>query len=291
MFIASYSDYLTFERRFSPHTVGAYLHEVTKLAEFLDQIGESFDSVAYAHLRSYFADMLETGQAPSSVNRSISALRTYFNYLLRENHITQNPARDLKALRIPRRLPVVLPPESLDQLLDEHETFPNGFEGQRDRLVLEFLYGTGVRLAELLQIRVDQIDFYAKQVIVFGKRNKERLLPLTDHLIRQIRIYLELRAAAGFDHARLFLTNKGTEAYPRLIHRIVHKYLSQVSNQRKRSPHVLRHTFATAMLDNGADLHAIKELLGHAGLSATQVYTHNSAERLKSIYNQAHPRA
>lgn len=291
MVLDRYIDYLTSERRFSPHTIEGYKKEVLQLEKYLKQTGESMDSVDHFYLRNYFAEMLESGAHPNTVNRSLSALRTYFNFLRREKLIPTNPATDIKALKKPRKLPVVVDAGSLSGLLDRDDVFPPGFTGMRDRLVLEFLFGTGVRLSELLSIHKDAIDFYGKQVQVIGKHNKQRLIPLSETLIQQLTEYVKARDAMKCDHTYLFVTDKGTAAYPKLIYRIVYKYLSMVSQQRKRSPHVLRHTFATAMLDNGADLNAIKELLGHAGLSATQVYTHNSAERLKSIYNQAHPRA
>lgn len=291
MFLDRFIEHLQFEKRYSPHTAGAYELEVRKLEAYLAEIQESVDSVTYHQLRTYFAGLLEAGYQAVTVNRCRSALRTYFNYLKREGVIASNPVLEIKALKKPRKLPVVVETAPLGQLLDASDVFPEGFAGLRDRLVLEMLFGTGVRLAELIRIGVQDLDFYAGQMSILGKRNKQRILPLTDHLIRLIGSYLEERDKLVAGHSFLLVTDRGKPAYPMQIYRIVHHYLSLFSTQEKRSPHVLRHTFATAMLENGADLNTIKELLGHASLAATQVYTHNTVERLKKIYNQAHPRA
>ncbi len=291
MFLDRFIEHLQFEKRYSPHTAGAYELEVRKLEAYLAEIQESVDSVTYHQLRTYFTGLLEAGYQAVTVNRCRSALRTYFNYLKREGVIASNPVLEIKALKKPRKLPVVVETAPLGQLLDASDVFPEGFAGLRDRLVLEMLFGTGVRLAELIRIGVQDLDFYAGQMSILGKRNKQRILPLTDHLIRLIGSYLEERDKLVAGHSFLLVTDRGKPAYPMQIYRIVHHYLSLFSTQEKRSPHVLRHTFATAMLENGADLNTIKELLGHASLAATQVYTHNTVERLKKIYNQAHPRA
>ena len=291
MFLDRFIAHLEVEKRYSHHTVGAYVLEVRKLEAFLNQIQESFTTVTYFHLRQYFADLFASGQQASSINRARSAISTFFNFLIREGVVTQNPVSAIKALKKPRKLPAVVAADDLGQLLDESSIFPPGFAGLRDRLVLEFLYGTGVRLTELLGIQVKDIDSYAKQVTVLGKRNKQRIIPLSNHLITLIHEYLEARQQLLPNTNALIVTNLGNPAYSVFIYRLVKQYLSIVSKQSKRSPHVLRHTFATVMLENGADLNAIKELLGHANLAATQVYTHNSVDRLKKIYNQAHPRA
>lgn len=291
MFLDRFIEHLQFEKRYSPHTVGAYRLEVQKLEKFLNDIDESFASVNYHHLRTYFAGLLESGFQASSVNRSRSALRTFYHFLKREGEVAANPVLEIKALKKPHKLPVVVPSGPLGQLLESDDIFPEGLAGMRDRLVLELLFGTGIRLSELIGIQVRDIDFYSAQVSIMGKRSKQRFVPLTPHLIKLLDIYTREREKARPAHTNLLLTDKGKPTYPAQIYRIVHHYLSFLSTQQKRSPHVLRHTFATVMLENGADLNAIKELLGHASLAATQVYTHNSVERLKKIYEQAHPRA
>ena len=292
MFLDHYINYLLFEKRFSSHTVEAYQFEVRQFEEFLNKVNESVKSVDYHQLRTYFSTLLEQGRHPNSVNRSLSALKTYYHFLMREGVVHNDPIVGVKALRKPRKLPTTVSANSLSVMLDAEGVFGADFAGIRDRLVMELLFGTGIRLSELLSIRMEDVDLYKEQILIHGKRNKQRLVPLTSSLTKLLREYVALRESLPEGQSNvLVLTDRGKDAYAKLIYRIVQKYLALVSTQSQRSPHVLRHTFATAMLENGADLNAIKELLGHASLSATQVYTHNSAERLKKIYQQAHPRA
>ncbi|HBI89500.1 MAG TPA: integrase, partial [Sphingobacterium sp.] len=226
-------------------------------------------------------------------NRSMSSMRTYFKFLQREECIAKNPMTLIKALKTAKKLPVVVEKEKLVRLLDQMGQEQDGFESCRDYMVMELLFGTGIRLAELLKIKEQDIDFFNKNILILGKRNKERLVPINNLLLKELKNYLQQKATQFVDtnNSLLIVTKEGKPAYAKLIYAIVHRQLTLISTQGKRSPHILRHTFATALLDNGADLNAIKELLGHAGLAATQVYTHNSAERLKSIYKQAHPKA
>jgi integrase/recombinase XerC len=228
-----------------------------------------------------------------SVNRKIATLRKYFKFLLREGVITHNPASKLQSPKIIKHLPVVVEDEKLSAMLNDLDIFTNDFAGVRDKLIVEILFGTGIRLAELVGLKEQDVNFYDGMIKVLGKRNKERIIPINNELKILLQRYSELKKSENFDNNSLTLivTNKGTEAYPKFIYLIVQRYLSHISTQDKKSPHVLRHTFATSLLNRGADLNAIKELLGHANLSATQVYTHNSVERLKSIYKQAHPKA
>ena len=207
--------------------------------------------------------------------------------------ITINPASKINTPKIPKNLPVVVEDGKLTRMLDDLNTFTDDFAGLRDKLIIEMLFGTGMRLAELLGIKHDDIDVYEGTVKVLGKRNKQRIIPLNTELRQLVARYVELKKNQNFNNNSLILivTNKGADAYPKFVYLTVQKYLTYISTQNKRSPHVLRHTFATSLLNNGADLNAIKELLGHANLSATQIYTHNSVERLKSIYKLAHPKA
>jgi len=285
--------FIQYEKRYSDHTIAAYSHEISRFLAYLETHDLKVDVVTHRDARSYLAALLEGGQSPTSINRTLSALRTYYKFLLREGSVTQNPFVLVKALKTPKKLPVVVDKEKLSALLDAEGVFPDSFEGVRDKTVIELLFGTGIRLSELLQIRVEHIDFYNQNILIFGKRNKERLVPLNETLMKQLQLYINEKKTQQFDNIStdLIVTKEGKRAYPSLIYDIVKRYLGVITSQQKKSPHVLRHTFATALLDNGADLNAIKELLGHAGLAATQVYTHNSVERLKSIYKQAHPKA
>ncbi|MCW8313550.1 tyrosine-type recombinase/integrase [Sphingobacterium sp. InxBP1] len=285
--------FLQIEKRYSEHTVIAYRHELDMFRDFLTAEGLEVKDVVYRDLRHYFAQMMEGGKNASSVNRSMSSLRTYFKFLQREDYIVKNPMTLIKALKTAKKLPVVVERDKLVRLLDHMEQQQEDFESCRNYIVMELLFGTGIRLAELLKIKEQDIDFFNKKILILGKRNKERLVPINDVLLKELKNYLQQKATqfVDTDNSLLIVTKEGKPAYAKLIYDIVHKHLTLISTQGKRSPHILRHTFATALLDNGADLNAIKELLGHAGLAATQVYTHNSAERLKSIYKQAHPKA
>ncbi|MGK6352895.1 tyrosine-type recombinase/integrase [Parapedobacter sp. DT-150] len=293
MFVDRFISFIRFEKRYSEHTSTAYSYEIRRYTDYLAAHQLDIDQVTHRQARAYLATLLAGGHHPRSVNRSLSALRTYYHFLMREAVVPQNPFALIKAMKTPKKLPVVVDQQKLASLLDREDTFADTFEGLRDKTVIELLFGTGIRLSELLQIREEHIDFYNQNILIFGKRNKERLVPLNQTLAGLLQGYIKEKKKQQFDNNSpyLIVTKEGKKAYPKLIYDIVTRYLGAISTQQKKSPHVLRHTFATALLDNGADLNAIKELLGHAGLAATQVYTHNSVERLKSIYKQAHPKA
>ncbi|MGN5953586.1 tyrosine-type recombinase/integrase [Sphingobacterium lactis] len=293
MYKDRFINFLKFEKRYSSHTITAYSLELDNLLQFIEKDGIPFEEVDYKFLRYYFSTMREQGKEASSVNRAISSIKSYYKFLVREELLSKNPSSLLKALKTPKKLPVVVEQEKMLKLLEQMDAEAEDFEDRRDFIVLELLFGTGIRLAELLKIKENDIDFYNKKILILGKRSKERFVPIHMTLLEELKKYLQEKKATSFQNnsAELIVTKEGKPAYPKLIYSIVKKYLSRITSQQKRSPHVLRHSFATTLLDNGADLNAIKELLGHAGLSATQVYTHNSAERLKSIYKQAHPKA
>lgn len=292
MFLERFIQYIQHEKRYSAHTVTAYRHDLEQFYAFL---GTSIQlhEISHHDIRNWVVALMDDKQSPRTVNRKIATLRKYFKFLVQESLIEVNPASRVQTPKIAKQLPVVVEDEKLSHLLDDDGVFTNNFNGQRDKLVIELLFGTGIRLAELLGIRETDYDVSGGTIKVLGKRNKERLVPVNVQLKKMIAEYLQLKKSKFFDNNSLTLvvTNKGADAYPKLIYLIVHKYLSAISTQQKKSPHVLRHTFATTLLNKGADLNAIKELLGHANLSATQIYTHNSVERLKSIYKLAHPKA
>ncbi len=288
-----FEQYLTAERRFSKHTIKAYLDDLSQFLSFLEEeYGISgMDDVDHRNIRNWVVHLVtENNLSSRSVNRKLSALKTYFKFLIREQIITSDPMAKVIAPKTEKRLPEFVDEKSMLQL-ESKEVFDDSLEGKRDRLVIELFYQTGMRRAEMINIDLKDIDLPGKSLVVTGKRNKQRIVPLSAHIIKVMRVYLSERNELFGDSGRLILTSKGKPAYPELIYRIVRSYLSMVTTITKKSPHVLRHTFATHMLNNGADLNTIKELLGHANLSATQVYTHNTFEKLKSIYNQAHPRA
>lgn len=295
MFLARFIQYIKFEKRYSPHTVSAYQSDLDQFFKFLNFPEETIThpaEITYQHIRSWMVELMSDKTA-RSVNRKIATLRKYFKFLLREGLIVNNPASKIQSPKTVKHLPVVVEDARLSAMLNDNEVFSDDFEGLRDKLVMEILFGTGMRLAELVTLKDDGINIYEGTLKVLGKRNKERIIPINQELKLLLVKYLDLKKSQLFDNnsATLIVTNKGAAAYPKFIYLIVQKYLSYISTQNKKSPHVLRHTFATSLLNRGADLNAIKELLGHANLSATQVYTHNSVERLKSIYKQAHPKA
>ncbi|MCZ4222020.1 tyrosine-type recombinase/integrase [Pedobacter rhodius] len=294
MLLNSFLTYLSHEKRYSQHTVTSYQAD---LLQFQDYILKTFEldvlEIKHTHVRSFMVDLMENKSSENTINRKISALRSFYKFLFREGKIGQNPMLLIKAPKIPKRLPVFVETQKLDNLLDSKEFFNEGFNSKRDHLVIELLFGTGIRLAELIGLKDTDVDFYSNTIKVLGKRNKERIVPVNKQLISQLNSYIELKKLQNFNNnfPNLIVTNTGTAAYPKLIYRIVSSYLNLVSTNDKRSPHVLRHSYATSLLNAGADLNAIKMLLGHASLAATQVYTHNSIERLKTIYKQAHPKA
>jgi len=296
MFTARFIQYLKFEKRSSAHTVSAYQSDLQQFYTFLAQqhtTEPAPDEITHHDIRSWIVSMMDEQLSSRSVSRKIATLRKYFKFLLQEKVITHNPAAKIQSPKLSKQLPTVVETAPLNQLLDSQDIFTNDFSGQRDRLIIELLFGTGIRLSELVGLVESDYNPYEHTIKVLGKRNKQRIVPLNAELVAALKLYLSLKKGEQFSNnsLKLIVTNKGTDAYPKYIYLIVRKYLSYISTQNKKSPHVLRHTFATALLNNGADLNAIKDLLGHANLSATQIYTQNSVERLKSIYKQAHPKA
>lgn len=292
--IAEFLQHIRFEKRLSPHTVTAYGNDLAQFAEFLEkqQNLEKPEQASFRQVRAWAVSLVESGTNNRSVNRKLATLRSFFNFLVKRKHLTVNPMARVLALKTPKPLPQFVEEKSLQTLFEEVQFSPD-FAGQRDRLVLELLYGTGVRLSELLSLQFKDVNFYEQTIVVMGKRSKERLIPIHKNLAQLIQTYQKLRSESFPDSSvqEMLLTDKGEAAYAVLVQRIVKKYLTFITSLKQKSPHVLRHTFATHLLNNGADLNSIKDLLGHSSLAATQVYTHNSIEKLKKIYQQAHPKA
>ncbi len=282
-------NYLSSEKRFSVHTITSYSNDVNQFFLFLSEeykITSELSEVNFQIVRSWIASLLEQGVTPRSVNRKISTLKTYFKFLIREGVIQESPMLKVVAPKSKKRLPLFVEEDQIESLLNGVE-FDDGFIGERDKLIIELFYVTGIRLSELINIKISDLNFDNNLVKVLGKRNKERLIPLSARIVKELQFFIEKYKIDNY----LFTNLGGTKVYTKLVYRIVNKYIGKISSINKKSPHILRHTFATHMLNNGADINAIKELLGHANLSATQVYTHNTIEKLKSVYKQAHPRA
>ncbi|MCF8232891.1 MAG: tyrosine-type recombinase/integrase [Bacteroidales bacterium] len=285
-------EYIEYQKRYSPHTLTSYKNDLGQFGEFLaETYEENPEDATFPMIRSWVVDLIEKSYATTSIHRKISCIKAFYNYLRKQNHREDNPARNIQLPKKPKQLPVFLTETQSHNLLDEI-TFAEDMEGLRDKAILELFYSTGIRLNELINLKDYDVNYSAQIIKVTGKGKKQRVIPISDRLLRIIKNFQEKKAAVLENtSSHLFVTNKGYQTYSKLIYRIVNKYLKQVSTAEKKSPHVLRHTFATHMLNNGADINAVKELLGHASLSATQVYTHNTVERIKSIYKQAHPRA
>ncbi len=287
----AFLDYIKFEKRYSPHTLVAYQNDLEQFSGYLKQSYEvdSLNEVTHVMVRSWIVELMDEKVSPRSVNRKLSSLKSYYRFALRQKQIKSNPMSKVVSPKTSKRLPEFVEARKMEALLDD-DWFSDDFSGVRDQLLMELLYGTGVRLSEVIGLR--EVNCSSDTIKVLGKRNKERIIPVSEGLSQLITKYrLEKQNLPEADREFLMVTDKGNKLYEKFVYRKVNKYLGKVTTARKKSPHVLRHTFATHMLNNGADLNAIKELLGHANLSATQVYTHNTIDQLKNIYSQAHPRA
>ena len=288
----SFLQYIRTEKRYSRHTVTSYKNDLDQFMNWLEETRPGADLVSVTHgdVRGWMVSLLEGGASAATVHRKMSALRSLVRYMRRHELISADPMAGLRLPRKPKQLPVFVAEDALEKLLDEFR-FGDNFSGLRDRTVVEFLYLTGMRRSELINLQESDVDLSAGQVRVTGKREKQRVIPLAASFVKSLQSYIEARREKGFSGGWFFVTDRGNKMYDRSVYNIVTRYLAMVTTVEKKSPHVLRHTFATHMLNHGADLNSIKELLGHASLSATQVYTHNTFEQLKKIYKQAHPRA
>lgn len=285
--------YLQFEKRIAKHTLTAYKSDIAQFQDYLKSEYAIEDQLDVSHtiIRSWVVSLMEKGLNPRSVNRKITTLKTLYKFLMREGLQNKNPMLKIQSPKTAKRLPVFVEEENINQLFDKQEP-SSDFELNRDHLILLLLYSTGIRLAELVGLKVSDLDINQKTIKVLGKRNKQRIIPIGAEIIDTYQAYLANLSSQEFEHHsnQLFRLKNGKAIYPKMVYRLVNDNLASITTLDKKSPHVLRHTFATHLLNNGADLNAIKELLGHSSLAATQVYTHNSIEKLKNIYKQSHPR-
>jgi integrase/recombinase XerC len=290
----SFLQYILIEKGYSPHTVRSYKNDLDQFFTFTERDGSEVipADITSADVRAWIVSMMDQNISASSVHRKISSLRIFFRYLRKESIIHHDPMDKVVLPKRKKKLPVFVGEEALNNLLDNYE-FGTDFPGIRNRTVIEMLYLTGMRRAELIGLKNNDVDISAATIKVTGKRNKQRIIPIVRSFIKRIEEYIKVRDEFfPSDHESwFFLTNKGNKLYDKYVYNTVKCYLTMVTTIEKRSPHVLRHTFATHMLNHGADLNSIKELLGHVNLSATQIYTHNTFEKLKKVYKQAHPRA
>ncbi|MDP4210880.1 MAG: tyrosine-type recombinase/integrase [Bacteroidota bacterium] len=290
--IHSFLNYLEFEKRYSKRTINSYQTDLFQFSQFCSSRGiEQLSEVDSKIVRNWVVVLLEDSCSNRSVNRKLSTLKSFYKFLLKQSFTEVNPLNKIDSLKIRKKLPVFVTSNQINQLLDE-VTFNSDFSGIRNKLIIQVLYNTGIRLSELIALKEADVDKDNLTIKVLGKRNKERIIPITLPLFNAIEHYRIFKHQEfGNGCAFLFVSDSGTALYPKLVYRITTSALNHVTTMDKRSPHVLRHTFATHLLNNGAQISAIKEILGHTSLAATQVYTHNSFEKLKRIYKQAHPRA
>ena len=291
MSISRFVEYIDHEKNYSPYTISAYQKDLIEFREFCDSEFETTDieDVPYSLIRSWIVHLVEKGLTNRSVNRKISSLKSYYNFLLRTKQISENPLRKHQSLKLQRRVNVPFSEKEIQEVLDGFSE-SDDFESVRDKLMIEILYSTGMRRAELISLRDDSFDLSQRIVKVLGKRNKERQIPLLESVVVTIQKYLGLKGEMFPESDHFFLTGKGDKIYATLVYRTINAYFGKVSLKVKKSPHVVRHSFATHLLSEGADLNSVKELLGHSSLASTQVYTHSNLKDLKSMYNKAHPR-
>lgn len=290
--VAAFRDYLCLEKNYSPHTVQAYLDDVGFFAAFLYKEFDTEDLAAanYSQIRSWIVSLVDAGIANTSVNRKISSLKSFYKFLLKARQIDASPLLKHKALKTPKKIQIPFSEKELDAVLHQIQ-YPEGFEGIRDKLIIDLFYTTGIRRTELINLQL--VNVSDTTIKVLGKRNKERIIPILPVISQQINTYLSERASLEVitDVGCFFVSLKGVKLNDSFVYRLINTYFSNVSEKVKKSPHILRHTFATHLLNNGADINSVKELLGHSSLASTQVYTHSSLAELKKVYGNAHPRS
>lgn len=290
----AYCDYLEKEKKYSKHTLKAYSDDVLLFESFLNDFDSecSLEKVKYTQIRSWIVFLSDSGLLATSINRKISSLKSFYKFLLKTRQIHENPFLKHKSLKVAKKIQIPFSENEIDQLFDVY-FLDDDFESVRNRLIVELFYTTGIRRAELILLKNSSVDFFSKTIKVLGKRNKERIVPLLTSTIELLKLYMSKREKLEEvkEVDLLILSKKGNKISETFVYRLINDYFSSVSEKVKKSPHVLRHTFATHLLNNGADLNSVKELLGHASLSSTQIYTHSSLSELKKVYQDAHPRS
>ncbi len=288
--VKSFLQYIQYEKKYSSCTVFSYQNDIYQFQDFLtENYSLSIEQTELKHIRNWILQLKSKNIESSSINRYLSALKSLFKFGLRNNHVKSNPCSKLQALKTPKKLPVFFKTNELDTALESTENAKNDFAEIRNNIILEILYQTGIRRAELIGLKDSDFNFFSLTLRIVGKGNKERIIPISKNLKEKAEEYINLKNQI-FDSPYFILTDTGEQSYPNLIYRIVKSSMGEVSSLSKRSPHVIRHSFASSLLNNGAEISAVKELLGHANLAATQIYTHTSYEQLKKTYKQAHPR-
>lgn len=289
----AFRDYLQLEKKYSPHTISAYLNDIAYFESFNKEFfqQESIEKVNYSQIRSWIVSLVDDSVSNVTVNRKIASLKAFYKFLLKTKQIEVNPLLKHKALKTPKKLQIPFSEKELVDVLGQVGEL-NSFQEVRDRLIIDLFYTTGMRRTELIHLKCADVNLFTNTVKVLGKRNKERVLPVLPIVVKQLLLYNEKRGLLEcvVDQEYLFLTKKGLKLSDSFVYRLINSYFSTVSEKVKKSPHILRHTFATHLLNNGADLNSVKELLGHSSLASTQIYTHSSLLELKKVYQEAHPR-
>ena len=292
MLITHFIEYLSFEKKYSSHTIRAYKDDLNAFQKFCNiTFGDiELTTVNYTQIRSWIVEMVNAGISNRTINRKISSLKTFYKFLVKTKQLTISPLMSHKALKVSKKVQVPFSKKEIDEVIN-NLAIDDDFESVRNKLIVELLYSTGMRRAELIELKLAAVDISNSTLKVIGKRNKERYIPLLNSVKQTVKKYVEKRNKIESSKNHLFITKSGNKIYPNLVYRIINDYFSSVSTKLKRSPHVIRHSFATHLLNEGADLNSVKELLGHSSLASTQIYTHSSLNELKKVYNQAHPRS
>jgi integrase/recombinase XerC len=291
MSLKSFFDYLEIEKNYSSNTIEAYRNDLNVFSRFLNDEFDvnNINNTNYSYVRSWIVDLVNKGVSNRSINRKITSLNSYFKFILKIGLINENPITNHKALKTQKKIQLPFSENEMFNVLDL-DNFEDNFTGARDRLIIDLFYTTGIRRIELIQLIISDVNINNKHIKVLGKRNRERIIPLIDSTIEILNKYLLYREELKSHNTFLFITIKGKQVYEKLIYRIINKYFDTISTKVKKSPHIIRHSFATHLLNNGADLNSVKDLLGHSSLAATQVYTNRSIDEIKKVFAKSHPR-